>query len=434
VLVAPLQLAQSELSISSVLVVAGVFAGGVLAIAALCLWGQLRGARREANAVKQTAATLADVNCALLRQIDEHAATERALRSSRERIRTVVRDSPLAIVTLDGAGRIAELNHGAERMFGWSATETVGKPFSVLLVSGFAAVLDQALCEAAASADDVVGKPFVEAIGVRRDGIEFPVEMSVLRWQGEGEPPKFTALMADLSQRRRLHEEILRTTLDERRRVGRELHDDLGQILVAIAYRAGSLAALLADGTQMNDAREIARLAREATRRCQRLSRGLAAAEEDVEELCQSLERLAAWTRAFTRIQCTFAAAGEPLPVTLREAPHLRSIVQEAVTNAVKHSGARQIWIELEYRPPALSLVVRDDGSGTPDPPPLGEGLGLKLMAQRAALIGATLAIHGGQGERGTVVVLSWRRRRTAELPSVDGILAAGSELAVPRR
>jgi signal transduction histidine kinase len=87
---------------------------------------------------------------------------------------------------------------------------------------------------------------------------------------------------------------------------------------------------------------------------------------------------------------------------------HLLRIVQEAIHNAMRHSGAGQIWIRAEHDPSSacLRLSVRDDGCGLP--PGLPQGRGLSNMQHRAREIGARLDLHAPDHGQGTVVDIVW--------------------------
>src|SRR5262249_46567944 len=98
-----------------------------------------------------------------------------------------------------------------------------------------------------------------------------------------------------------------------------------------------------------------------------------------------------------------FRSHGEIPAVDETVATHLFRIAQEAMTNAVKHAGARKVTIDLRRAGGALELVVVDDGESTADPARFKPGQGLRIMAYRARSIGASFAVErnaGGHGVR----------------------------------
>jgi len=112
---------------------------------------------------------------------------------------------------------------------------------------------------------------------------------------------------------------------------------------------------------------------------------------------------LAATTSNLFRISCRFECDS---PVLIRNAAasvHLYRIAQEAISNAVRHGQARNIVIQLETLDDGIALRVQDDGIGLPSPP-LATGMGLRIMAHRAAMIGAKFAAQRGESS-GTEIV-----------------------------
>jgi signal transduction histidine kinase len=116
--------------------------------------------------------------------------------------------------------------------------------------------------------------------------------------------------------------------------------------------------------------------------------------------------------RSQHRIECDFSCEAA---VSLDEsgtATHLYRIAEEATRNAVRHGRARRIELKLSIEGSGLVLAVRDFGSGLPAPSARGQGLGLRIMAHRAAIIGATLSVEA-QPAGGTLV--------TSRLPHSNG-------------
>ncbi|HEY8503106.1 MAG TPA: ATP-binding protein, partial [Gemmataceae bacterium] len=127
------------------------------------------------------------------------------------------------------------------------------------------------------------------------------------------------------------------------------------------------------------------------------------------EGLRAALEDLAARTREQAGVACALECAG---PVELADgvtATHLFRIAQEAVSNALRHARPRQIRIGLAGGPAALTLAVRDDGVGIPEPAGEEKGLGIRLMRHRAGVIGGTLAVGAAEGG-GTLVTCTLPR------------------------
>jgi two-component system CheB/CheR fusion protein len=191
----------------------------------------------------------------------------------------------------------------------------------------------------------------------------------------------------------------------EQRRLGQELHDGVGSDLTGLALLADALAQELRDSSPAQAARaaRIASGLEEVRRQLRRLASGLVPQDVAPDGLRAALEGLAVRVRERSGAACTVEGAG---PVRLADpatATHLFRIAQEAVANALRHGRARHIDITLRADPAALTLSVRDDGSGLGGGPPGGAGLGLRLMHDRARAIGGALTI-GPAGGGGTVM------------------------------
>src|SRR5205814_9358901 len=115
-----------------------------------------------------------------------------------------------------------------------------------------------------------------EVVGQRKDGTVFPVDLAVSEVR-LGPRRLFTGLVRDLSERRRLEQEILDISDREKRRIGQDLHDSLGQLLTGIGFKSKSLENKIAarDLPEANAARQIADLVTQETSQARALARGL---------------------------------------------------------------------------------------------------------------------------------------------------------------
>jgi PAS domain S-box-containing protein len=220
-------------------------------------------------------------------------------------------------------------------------------------------------------------------------------------------------LRQEIEERKRLEREILDISEQERRRIGQELHDSVGQQLTGIAFMTKVLEQKLAAKLpeQVGDVVEISQLVRQATDQARALAKGLHPVDLDAESLMAALQELAANTQNLFGISCTFKCE-RPVPVCdTAVAINLYRIAQEAVTNAMKHGRARNIEIELANTGPACSLTIRNDGLDFPSAQPYSAGMGLKIMRHRVEMINATLDIRRGC-EGGAVVTCTFPNTR----------------------
>jgi len=201
--------------------------------------------------------------------------------------------------------------------------------------------------------------------------------------------------------------------LDERSRVGRELHDTLEQGLAGIALQleavAGSLQAS-PDGARrsLDVARQMLRYSQEETRRSIMDLRSQALESRD---LAGALADLAEQTTRGTGATASVVVEGQVQRLDASYEHHLLRIGLEAVTNALKHSGARQIDILLRFGPDSTELIVQDDGRGfnIAAPDLGGAHFGLQGIRERVDKLGGVLHIESAAhaGARLSVMVPS---------------------------
>jgi PAS domain S-box-containing protein len=214
-----------------------------------------------------------------------------------------------------------------------------------------------------------------------------------------------TKLETSIRDRRRLEHELLDITEKERRRIGLDLHDDLGQKLSGVALMTKGLEVKLAK-QQAGEALEAAKiytLIQQAMSHASSLARNLATLDFKEKSLPAALSDLAAHAKETFRIVCNFKAEGNIAPLDPQAARQLYQIAQEAVTNAIKHGKARRVSINLVNGSQQLLLTIQNDGLPFPDLKSSSTGMGLRIMNYRASLLGAALEVKS-TGTHGTRV------------------------------
>jgi len=205
----------------------------------------------------------------------------------------------------------------------------------------------------------------------------------------------FNAMLVRLeAERRERSSPVLAAQEEERLRIARELHDEVGQTLTAVALRAEHAAA--GAGVAGRELVELAEIVQHSLRDVRRISRELRPEALDDLGLVNALIAL-----------CTRVAGQSGIRVDRRlesSLPELAAdtelavyrIAQEALTNAIRHSRATVVTVTLARLNGGLALTVSDDGGGLPRR--LVEGAGLTGMRERALLIGAELEIASAAG------------------------------------
>jgi signal transduction histidine kinase len=213
------------------------------------------------------------------------------------------------------------------------------------------------------------------------------------------------ALTDEIAERVRLEKVVLEITERERRAIGHDLHDGLSQHLTGTALVAQAL------GTRMalrspQDAAEVAKivgLIEQGIEQTRSLAKGLLLAEIERDGLVDALRELAANLRSQHHVECVFTCGAAASLDESGTATHLYRIAEEAARNAVRHGRAKRVDLRLSIEKSGLVLAVRDNGSGLPAQAARGQGLGLRIMAHRAAIIGASLSVEA-HPDGGTLV------------------------------
>ena len=204
-----------------------------------------------------------------------------------------------------------------------------------------------------------------------------------------------TMICTNIADRKRLEGEVLAIGEAEQARIGRDLHDGLGQVLTGIALLSKGLESTLADRSlsESDAAGEIAELAKQAIEQTRALARGLFPVALETVGLHGALEELAKGVESRSKISCRVEVT-QPFhsPDRFRRV-HLFRIAQEAVNNALRHGHPDNILIQLGADAGAMWLSVVDDGSGVQSLPDKSVGIGLRSMRYRAEMIGGTLSM-----------------------------------------
>ena len=204
----------------------------------------------------------------------------------------------------------------------------------------------------------------------------------------------------EVHERNRLEREILHSAAREQQRIGQELHDGVGQELTGLSYVARSVYQRLVDQGSA-DADLVAELdfgIARALGQIRAIAKGLLPLGIGPDSLVPALESLASQVEEWSAVSCRFECACHE-PVADNEAAiQLYRIAQEALTNAVKHGGAREIVVALSKDARGVTLEIRDDGVGVPAEAETAEGAGLRIMHYRASVIGAMLEVRQQPG------------------------------------
>src|SRR5579885_1277482 len=206
---------------------------------------------------------------------------------------------------------------------------------------------------------------------------------------------------------------VIRAQEEERRRIARELHDDTGQTLTLLLVRLKLLENGAGDETRQAEIAELRALVSAAIDRVRRLALDLRPPALDHLGLAASLRSLVRQLKETTPLAISLELPEGQIALSSEQAIAVYRIVQEALTNILKHADARQAWVKLAQQNGQLSIQIQDDGRGFK---PLalergrkqdadGRGLGLFGMEERAHLAGGCLRVESKPGQGTTVLV-----------------------------
>lgn len=234
----------------------------------------------------------------------------------------------------------------------------------------------------------------------------------------------FERMEAMSKQRRILAARLITVQEEVLRSVSRELHDEFGQILTAVgamlarAERKG----VPPDSPLRTELTEVRQITHATLEKMRSLSQMLHPSVIDDYGLVKGIEWYVGVFQKQTGLETTVVVQGVPERITGQLATHCFRIVQEALNNAAKHSGAKRAEVEMSFGADTLTVTIMDFGKGLkPEKESVKRGLGLIAMRERAALVGGKLDIHSTPGA-GTTVVL------TMPLQQTEGTYSAAEE------
>jgi PAS domain S-box-containing protein len=334
---------------------------------------------------------------ALGSQVGQFVARRRAeqeIRARESRLRAMLDAALDAVVTMDAGGRVIGWNHAAETIFGYPAAEALGREMAdVIVPPRLRDAHRRGLARFLQTERPVVLDRRLELTGLRGDGTEFPVELTITRIALPG-PPTFTGYLRDTTDRVRADAELrasrarLVDVADaERKRIQRNLHDGAQQRLTSALLCLGRLQASPGErGALLDVAIDELSAGLEELRE---LASGLHPSVLTERGLAAALEALA--LRAPVPVQLQTGLDGH-LPEQIEAAAYY--VVAEALANVHKHAGARGVLVRAATDGQRLDVSVVDDGAGGADP----DGQGLRGLADRVETLGGRLVVDSPRG------------------------------------
>jgi PAS domain S-box-containing protein len=377
-------------------------AGSVVRFREESFWDKYRGRAVGAAAV-----------CGLQAALIAALVVQRVKRRRADaRFRRVVETAPVGMLLVGRDGAVVMANAALDRLFGYGPGGLIGRSADDLVP---AALRDRTAAHRAryfAAPTVEPPGPGTEFVGRRKDGAEFPMEVGLTPLR----TPDGLFLLAsvvDLTARRRAEEglraskrelkslagHLLRAQEGERRRIARELHDDLSQSLALLAVELDLLGRRPPPtaGGVADQARGLADRVKELAAAVHALSHQLHPAKLEQLGLVAAVQGLCRETAGHHGLDVKFTHHGVPAAVPAPTALCLYRVAQEALRNVVKHAATGHAAVELSGSAAGLRLRVADDGAGF-DPAAGRPGLGLVSMRERLHLVGGRFAVDSRPG------------------------------------
>ena len=352
----------------------------------------------------------------------EDISDKKRAEEGRFRHAAIVESSEDAIGSVTPDGVIDSWNRGAQRIFGYAESEAVGKPVTILVPPERLDEENKILetLKAGGRLDQF------ETVRITKTGKRIHVSLSISPIKdATGKTVGFSGISRDITERKRTEDalstmsrKLIESQEQERTRIGRELHDDINQRLAMLAIELGRLQ------IEPSDVRS----------RLQQLREETIAISNDVQALSHELHSskleylgvvsgMKSWCKEFSerqKVELDFNSyVSSPLPFEIGLS--LFRVLQEALHNTAKHSGAKRVEVQIAERSNEVHLIVRDSGSGFDiEAAKRGSGLGLTSMQERLKLVSGQLSIES-KPQEGTTI-----HARVPLSPKVKSALAGG--------
>lgn len=325
--------------------------------------------------------------------ITERIATERALAAANERIQQILESISEGFLVVDNDDRLVYVNDRAATLWDVQQKDLIGRNVLDIFPEGGAEPFRNAYLKAVETREPTT-------IEARYSPLE--------RWFVADLYPfadGVTVYFRDVTEQKRLEQEILRIQEEEQRRIGRDLHDGLASLLTGLAMLGRGIANRIErdEPVDLETVEELIRQARSGAEQARSLAHGLNPVKLEEQGLEAALRELCSTVQVLSNVSCS-CIVDEELPDLSGVEHHLYRIAQEAALNAVRHARGNRIELRLQAEREGVVLTIHDDGVGIGGGATDNGGMGLHTMRYRAHLIGATLAVESAP-EGGTDVV-----------------------------
>ncbi|MDC7125857.1 MAG: PAS domain S-box protein, partial [Spirochaetales bacterium] len=319
-----------------------------------------------------------------------------------KRLATIVETSKDAIIWSDPNGIIENWNKGAEELFGYTFKDVKNKNLSILTPDNVPDELPEKI-EKMKNGEIV---SHYECLRKTKTGnvVNISVAPSSIR-NIKNDMIGISFIVRDVTEKKKLEKEITEVEEKERKRIGQNLHDSLGQQLTGILLNIKTIEKMLEKrmtSAELIQVQNTEELVKDAIKQTRSLAKNLIAVTLKNEGLPLALEDLATFARDVYKREIITDIDEEITDIDEITENQLYHIAQEAINNSVKYSESLKIFLGLTVAQKELVLTIKDKGIGIKENKT--NGIGLNIMKYRAGLVNGTLKIHSEENE-GTLIM-----------------------------
>lgn len=421
----------------------------------------LLGLANKPNGFNENDARLASAFGELAAIALSNSRTLEALEHNEQRFRSVTETANEAVISVDIHGKIVLWNKAAENIFGYSADETLGNPLTFFMPERFREIHKKAFDQVVSAGKSAITGKTVEMVGLRKDESEFPLDLSLAKWETR-DGVFFTGIIRDITRRKRAEEalrkahdelerrveertaelmvaneqlkqeieerkrteealqesrkqlkhlssQLLTTQENERKWMAQELHDSIGQMLAATKFSLETKLMQMGPGKappgiSLEDILSMIQNGIEETRRIMTNLRPSLLDDLGIlttmNWFCREFQKVYPHVHIKKQIDIQEEEVPDQLKIVIFR------VLQEGMNNFSKHSKGNLVRIDLERKNNAIEFTIKDNGIGF-DLKSAHKGLGLASMKERTELSGGSFAIESAK-DTGTMIRASW--------------------------
>jgi PAS domain S-box-containing protein len=351
-----------------------------------------------------------EYNCVIMRDIGERKRTEASLRQSEERYRSLVDNAPIGIFVNDG-GRFAYVNQEMQRILNaTNVYQLIGTAVMDRIAPEFHSVVKDRI---RGLMDNGQSAPSLDEQYVRLDGSRVDVAVTAIPTSFDG-TPVMQVLVLDIAERKRMEEALrqrerdLRVAIEERERISQDLHDGILQSLFAMGLTLETAKSMMSPRNRQTLSPSIDQVIDQLNRVMHEIRNFIAGLGSDLlkgKDLPTALQHMLKTLTQHHATRVRLAIDERAVQaLSAEQSLHLILVIQEAVSNCIRHGRAQEATVSLKMLKQSLRLSIRDNGGGFNMETAKGIGHGLNNMAARAQKIGGRFTVFS-KINKGTRVV-----------------------------